>query len=238
MIIAIAAAAFLIGFSKAGVGGILGPFVTVLVALTIPADDAIGLLLPMLIIADVFTIAVHWRGWDRPILLRLLAPAAIGIVAGGIVVSNVSEPMLRRIIALTMLVFVVFYVLNSKPGFAAKLARRHAWPVGLIAGLSSTIAHLGAPPVVTYLMTTDLKPRRFVATSAAVFAGMNLLKLPAYLFAGLFDGGLIAATWWTWLAIPVGVAGGRVFVGHINRLWFDRMTLGLLVGGALILLVT
>lgn len=238
MIIAIAAAAFLIGFSKAGVGGILGPFVTVLVALTIPADKAIGLLLPMLIIADVFTVAAHWQGWDRQILLRLLAPAAAGIVVGGFVISNVSEPVLRRIIAVAMLVFVVFYVLNSKLGLAARLARRHAWPVGLIAGFTSAIAHLGAPPVVTYLMTTDLKPRRFVATSAAVFAGMNLLKLPAYLFAGLFDGGLIAATWWTWLAIPVGVVGGRVFVGHINRLWFDRMTLGLLVGGAFILLVT
>jgi len=238
MIIAIAAAAFLIGFGKAGAGGILGPFVTVLVALTIPADKAIGLLLPMLIIADVFTVAAHWRGWDRPILLRLLAPATAGIVAGGFVISYVSEPVLRRIIALAMLVFVVFYILNSRPGFAAKLVRRHAWPVGLIAGLTSAIAHLGGPPVVTYLMTTDLKPRRFVATSAALFAGMNLLKLPAYLLAGLFDGGLIAATWWTWLAIPVGVASGRAFVGRIDRLWFDRMTLGLLVGGALLLLLT
>jgi uncharacterized membrane protein YfcA len=77
MIIAVAAA-FLIGFGKAGVGGSLGPFVTVLVVLTIPADDAIGLLLPMLIVADALTVAAHWRRWDRAILIRLLTAATSG----------------------------------------------------------------------------------------------------------------------------------------------------------------
>ncbi|MEA2001087.1 MAG: hypothetical protein U9N84_04260 [Actinomycetota bacterium] len=49
---------------------------------------------------------------------------------------------------------------------------------------------------------------------------------------------MIAETWWTWLAIPVGVIVGRSAVDRINRLWFDRMTMALLVAGALILLVT
>ena len=61
MIVGVAVAAFLIGFSKAGVAGTLGPIVTVLLALTIPADDAVGLLLPILIVADWFTLAAHWR---------------------------------------------------------------------------------------------------------------------------------------------------------------------------------
>ncbi len=238
MIIAIAAAAFLIGFGKAGIGGSLGPFVTVLVALTIPADDAIGLLLPMLIVADALTIAAHWRRWDRAILMRLLTAAAVGIAFGSIVVASVSEPMLRRLIALAMFAFVVIYPLSRRPGFAAKLSYRHASGAGAVAGLTSSIAQLGGPPIVTYLMTTDLEPRRFVATSAALFTSINLLKLPAYLFAGLLDGELIVATWWTWFAIPIGVITGRAFVGRINRLWFDRMTMGLLLGGALLLLVT
>ena len=54
MTFSVALAAFLIGFNKAGVAGTLGPFVTVLLALSIPADDAIGLLLPILIVADWF----------------------------------------------------------------------------------------------------------------------------------------------------------------------------------------
>ena len=66
---------------------------------------------------------------------------------------------------------------------------------------------------------------------------MNLLKIPAYLFAGLFDADLVGQVWWTWLAIPLGVATGRTMVGRINRIWFDRMTTALLVIGASVLLI-
>lgn len=238
MIFAIAAAAFLIGFDKAGVGGNVGPFVTVLVALTIPADDAIGLLLPMLIAADVFAVGAHWRRWDRAILLRLLAAAAVGITAASLLLSNISEPLLRDIIAIAMLGFVVFYLWSANPRSTASRAQQHAWPAGLLGGATSTLAHLGGPPVMGYLVTTELKPRPLVATSAALFAAMNLLKVPAYLLAGLFNADLVAETWWTWLAIPFGVATGRALVDRIDRTAFDRMTTVLLVGGALILLVT
>ena len=147
MILAIAAAAFLLGFGKAGVGGTVGPFVTVLVALTIPADDAIGLLLPMLIFADGFAVAAHWRRWDTTILLRLLAAAAVGICAASLILSNISEPLLRRIIAIAMLGFVAFYLWSKNPQSAANKAQRNAWPSGLVAGVTSTLAHLGGPPV-------------------------------------------------------------------------------------------
>jgi uncharacterized membrane protein YfcA len=238
MIVAIAFAAFLIGFGKAGIGGTTGPFVTVLVALTIPADDAIGLLLPMLIVADGFAVAAHWRQWDRTILLRLLTTGAAGIATASLVISSISEPVLRRIIAVALLGFVAFYIWSKNPRSAANKARQHAWPAGFIAGVTSTLAHLGGPPVMSYLMTTELKPRPLVATSAAVFAAMNLLKVPAYLLAGLFNADLVADTWWTWLAIPVGVVSGRALVDRIDRDSFDRLTTVLLVGGALILLVT
>lgn len=238
MIVAVAVAAFLIGFGKAGVGGAVGPFVTVLVALTIPADDAIGLMLPMLIVADTFTIGVHWRRWDRQILLRLLGSAVIGIAAASLLISSISEPALRRIIAVAILGFVVFYALSKLPRSTPAQARRRAWPAGLIGGFTSTLAHLGGPPVLTYLITTELKPRPLVATSAALFAAINLLKVPAYFLAGLFDAELVAETWWAWLAIPPGVIVGRSLVERINRTWFDRMTMALLAAGAAILLVT
>lgn len=237
MIVAIAIAAFLIGFGKAGVGGSLGPIVTVLVALTIPADDAIGLLLPMIIIADWLAIATHWKRWDGAILVRLLSMAALGILAASFVISSISEPVLRRIIAVAMLGFVAFNLSTKNPHSTAAKAQRHAWAAGLVSGVTSTVAHLGGPPIITYLVTTDLKPRRLVATSAGLFAAMNLLKVPAYLFAGLFDVELVGEVWWTWLAIPLGVLVGRLMVGRIDRVWFDRMTTALLAAGALALLV-
>ena len=237
MLIVTAIAAFLIGFSKAGVGGTLSPFVTVLVALSIPADDAIGLLLPMLIVADWFTMSAHWRQWVTPIVLRLLLASTVGIIIGSTILGSISEPALRNLIAIAMLVFAVYYLI-TKTQIAANLSMTRAWPAGFVGGLSSSLAHLGGPPILAYLLTTDLPPRKFVATSAALFTITNLLKVPAYFFAGLFDGELIASVWYAWLAIPLGTIVGRALVGRLNREMFDRITTTLLIAGAIVLLVT
>lgn len=233
----VALAAFLIGFSKAGVAGTLGPFVTVLMALAIGADDAVGLLLPMLIIADWFTVAAHWRQWDSSIYRRLLAAATIGIVVGSLIISAIDEATLRRIIAMAMLAFAVFYAFSKSVHLDPNKQKRNAWPAGVISGIVSTLAHLGGPPIFVYLMTTTLSPRRFVATSAFLFASINLLKVPGYFAAGLFDGNLIVSTMWAWVMIPIGVLVGRSLVDRINREWFERVTIVLLAAGALVLLV-
>lgn len=236
MLVTVGVAAFLIGFNKAGVAGTLGPFVTVLLALSMPADQAVGLLLPILIVADWFTVAAHWRRWDTGIYLRLLAAAVIGIVIGSEIISLVSEQVLRRIIAVTMLLFAAVYMKSRSIRLDQSRLGAYAWPAGATAGLVSTLAHQGGPPIFVYLMTTKLSPRRFVATSAVLFATINLLKVPGYLRAGLLDGHLIVSTMWGWVMIPIGVFVGRALVDKINRLWFERVTLLLLVGGALLLL--
>ena len=236
MMFSVALAAFLIGFNKAGVAGTLGPFVTVLVALSIPADDAIGLLLPILIVADWFTLAAHWRQWDTKIYLRLLLAALIGIAVGYVVISSVDEIALRRIIAVAMLGFALFYLKSRSIRLDPQKSDRYAWPAGATSGLISTLAHLGGPPVFIYLMTTSLSPRRFVATSAVLFATINLLKVPGYFFAGLFDGELIVSTMWAWVMIPIGVGVGRALVDKINRERFEKTTVVLLTVGALLLL--
>ena len=237
MILSVAIAAFLIGFNKAGVAGTLGPFVTVLLALSIPADDAVGLLLPILIVADWFTLAAHWRQWDTRIYLRLLAAALTGIVIGSFVISAIDEIALRRIIAVAMLGFALFYVKSRSIRIDPERSDRYAWPAGATSGLISTLAHLGGPPVFVYLMTTNLSPRRFVATSAILFATINLLKVPGYFLAGLFDGDLILSTMWTWALIPVGVLAGRAMLQKINREKFEKVTVVLLTVGAVLLLV-
>ena len=237
VLFAIGSAAFLIGFSKAGVGGTLGPFVTVLVAVAMPADEAVGLLLPMLIVADGFAVGAHWNRWSLPILTRLLVAAAIGIAVGSLVISNLSEPNLRRIIAAASIAFVIYYFWSKRPRVNEGQSTLLAWPAGVTGGITSTLAHLGGPPIMAYLITTPLKPRPLVATNAALFACINLLKVPGYLAAGLLDADLVVETAWAWLAIPVGVVVGKLVVERINRLWFDRLTAVLLVAGALLLLV-
>jgi hypothetical protein len=236
--IAVAVAGFLIGFGKSGVAGTPGPFVTVLMALTLPADDAIGLLLPMLIIGDALTVMAYWKRWDLGVLRPLVMAALGGIALGSLLISAISEPVLRRLIGVAMLIFAGGYALTQRLSIPPLALRRLAWVAGSTAGFTSTIAHLGGPPIVAYLISARLDPRTFVGTSAAFFALINILKIPGYAFAGLFDLPLILSTIWAWVLIPVGVMTGRLLVDRIERTWFERVTLLLLSLGAILLLVT
>ena len=41
-------------------------------ALVMPVDQVLGLMLPLLMMADVFAVASHWRRWDNRLLLLLV----------------------------------------------------------------------------------------------------------------------------------------------------------------------
>lgn len=78
------AAIILVGISKAGFGGGVGAIVTPLMALTIPVADAAAILLPILIVADSFSLRHCWNVYDRRGLWLMLPGAIVGIAMGGL----------------------------------------------------------------------------------------------------------------------------------------------------------
>lgn len=234
----VALSGLLIGFGKAGVAGTSGPFVTVLMALVLPADVALGLLLPMLIVADWFALAAYWRQWDWRLLRHLLIAALAGIALGSLAISAVNEMVLRRLIAVSILVFAALFVLTR--GKKVRVSTQRPWAIaaGTTSGFVSTIAHSGGPPIVAYLMSAGLPPVRFVGTTVAYFTAVNLIKVPGYLYAGLFDAELLLSTAPAWVLVPVGILMGKRLVQRIDTERFEKLMLSLLVAGALVLLVT
>jgi uncharacterized membrane protein YfcA len=71
-------AAFLIGLGKGGLGGMVGALVTAMIAVVLPPVQVIGLVLPLLIVGDLFAVIAHWGKWDRDIILQLVPSAIIG----------------------------------------------------------------------------------------------------------------------------------------------------------------
>jgi uncharacterized protein len=237
MIWLIPLACLLLGFNKAGVAGTLGPFVTVIMVLALGADEAVGILLPMLIVADSFAVAAYWRKWETKLLWPLLSAAIIGIIGGTFVISHISETALQRLIAIALLVFAVIYVAQRGVRIPKNHHRRWAMVAGTTAGFTSSVAHAGGPPIIVYLMGVGLEPKRFVGTTVGLFAMINILKLPGYLLTGLTDGHLILSSIWGWPFIPIGVVLGRILINRINRAIFERILMGLLVAGAMALLI-
>jgi uncharacterized membrane protein YfcA len=238
-IVAIALAAFLTGFAKGGIGGAMGVLVTPLTALVIPIEQTIGLLLPILILGDTFALAAHWRRWDQRRIWVLLGGALLGVTLGTFILTSVSSLILRRGLGVLVIIFVLYRLFERRILGALRYQARgwHAVLAGSLAGFTSTLAHAGGPSITIYLLMQDLEPGVFVATSVLFFAALNWIKVPYYLYAGLIDFAMLLKLVWLAPLIPLGVWLGKRLVERINKVWFDRVIIVLLLITGVLLLV-
>ena len=97
--------AFIIGLAKAGFGGGLGMVVTPLWVLVIAPREAIGIALPLLIVGDIATLWLYWKGWDWRNVFALFPGAAIGIFIGMQFMGFLPDNEFRLVIGILALVF-------------------------------------------------------------------------------------------------------------------------------------
>jgi hypothetical protein len=222
---------FLIGLSKAGFATGLGMLSTPLMAEAMPARAAIGVVLPLLCLADVFTLAVYWRKWDLRLVAWPLVGTAVGIGLATAFVTSISDLALRRSIGAIGLVLTLLLVVRNRFHPHA-VYRPRPWEgvlVGVAAGVSSTIAHAAGPILALYLLAQRLEKTSFVATSGVFFTVNNLLKVPPYVATGLIDATTLALSLRYAAAIPVGIAAGWWLNRLLPQRHFDAVVAGLMV---------
>ena len=166
--IVIGLSAFLVGFSKGGVGGMMGALITALMALVLPVNVAIGMLLPLLIIGDIFAVWVHWRKWEGRLIRILIPGALLGTLIAMLFITSVSVDVLRKTLGVLIAIFVIYRLLGRRILKSLQYTSRrwHGFVAGVVSGSTSTLAHVGGPPVTAYLLIQNLTPRTLVATSA------------------------------------------------------------------------
>ncbi|WP_370327849.1 sulfite exporter TauE/SafE family protein [Euzebya sp.] len=236
-VVVVGAAAILIGLSKGGLGGGLGPFVTILLVVVVPASQAIGVLLPLLMAGDLAAIWVHRRDWDRATIVRMLPGAVVGVAVASAFLGATSDRGIEIFLAVFSLAFVAHRLIEPHLRESRLTAGRGlAVVAGTTSGITSTVAHAGGPPVAVYLLAAGVTPVAYVATTAIFFFVVNWLKVPGYVAAGLLDLSTLRVLPFALLIWP-GVVTGRWLVDRISRQVFERIVLALLVVGAIYLLV-
>ncbi len=182
----LAGAVMLSGISKTSFAGSLGLLAMPLLLLAFPADRALALLLPVLILCDAFTLQSSWNKWDLTALRFLLLPAIIGIVAASFVLLLVTIQQLQLFIGIGATLFALRYFYGNAD-LRLFAGAKAGISLGFISGVSSTLLHAGGPPLSLHLLARQLPPVSYIATSAVFFAVLNLLKVPAYWLTGQFD---------------------------------------------------
>jgi uncharacterized protein len=221
------------GISKSGFAGGAGVVAVPLITLFLPIQDAIVVMLPLLLLMDAKTIH-YYRGKANWAILKQLLPAAIaGIALAGIALSALSEVTLTLLLALISIVFSMWQkltpILGRLPGAAL------LW--GMTSGITSTLIHAGGPPLNIYLLAKQLDKLVWLATAGIFFGVMNIVKLIPYTLNEQWRMELfLVATAFIPLAF-VGVWLGKVIQTKISEQRFAQSCrMLLLLSGILLLL--
>lgn len=241
--VALLLASATIGFAKTAIGG-AGTLAVVIFAAVLPARESTGVLLPLLIAADLIAIWVYRRDADWATLLRLFPTVAVGILLGAWFLSGADDAGVKRIIGVLVVAGVLLTVRNrlkstgSDP--TAPAARRStvgAAATGVGTGFTSMVANAAGPLMALYLLFVGLDVRKFVGTTAWFFFIVNLAKLPFSAGLGLVTAESIRLDVALAPMILVGAAGGTALIRRVSQQAFEWWVLAAAGLSAVLLLL-
>lgn len=174
-------AAIMIGMSKTGVNG-LGTLVVPLMAFVFGGMPSSGLVLPMLIIADIFGVVYYHRSTHWKTVTGVLPSAFVGILIGLFVGKNISsvqfKQMIGLLVILSLLVMVWLEFRKKKSDEPVPHKPFIAILFGVMGGFSTMIGNAAGPIMSVYLLSRNLPKKEYIGTAAWFFFIINLTKLP------------------------------------------------------------
>jgi len=205
------AGAFILGMSKAGLSG-FGLTAVPIMALIFGAKESTGVILPMLIAADIMAVIYWHRHAEWKYILVILPWVVLGIVIA-LITGNAINDNQFRILLLTivwiMLILLVFNDLRKKNETSIPQSRIFSSSMGFTGGFATMIGNAAGPVFTLYFLSMRLPKKEFIGTSAWLYFIMNTGKLPlqVLVWKNISVGSLIPGL----ISIPVIALG--IFAG-------------------------
>ncbi len=176
------------GIAKGGFAGGGAFAATPILALVLTPGQAVGLMLPLLMMMDVATLRPYWGKWDRTAAILLLIGAMPGVAIGAAIYRYANPNAFKLLIGVIAIGFVAFQ-LARRTGLLKLQQRELGAKSGLFAGISagftSFVSNAGGPPAAVYLLLKGVTKTEFQATNVIVFWVVNLVKFIPFLALGL-----------------------------------------------------
>lgn len=171
------------GMSKTGVHG-AGMLAVPLLANVFGGQTSSGIMLPMLVMADVFGVWYYHRhaSWKH---LRILFPwAAGGVILGTITGKYIDDSVFRIIMAIIILTSLVV-MLWLERGHKEDIPHQKTFAVtsGILGGFTSMVGNLAGTVMAVYLLSMRLPKNAFIGTTAWFFLVVNWFKVPFHIFS-------------------------------------------------------
>ncbi|SHG57185.1 sulfite exporter TauE/SafE family protein [Flagellimonas flava] len=232
-----ATATFLMGISKAGLKG-LSIFNVTLLALAFGARKSTGLIIPLLIVGDIFAVIYYNRHTQWKYILKFLPWMLGGILLGAFIGKDLPESEFK--LGMVIVIFISLGVLvwwDKRKSTHIPTHWLFAGPIGIMAGICTMIGNLAGAFTNIFFLAMRLPKNEFVGTAAWLFFITNLFKLPFHIFVWK------TITWETLLidikllpAIFLGLLTGVMVVKMITEKNYKRFILIVTAIGAIAIL--
>ena len=223
--------ALLVGLGKGGVPGI-GYLASGIYALTFPARESVGLLLPVLMCADVVAVTIYRRHAEWKYLLRLFPWTGAGVIVGYFAMDHIDDQGVRHLIGTIFLAMMVIHffrkwqlrrlVENAPDPLPHSLA--FVAFLGLLGGFVTMVANAAGTVLALYLLAVGLPKMKFIGTGAWFYLIVNCYKIPFQAGLGILTTNSLA------LSLTFGIfAVGGALIGPIIVRWINQRLFEFLV---------
>ncbi len=233
--VALALGSWLTGLGKGGVPG--AGIVTVAVfawvldqaGLDEGVRRSVGLLLPVLVAADVVAVLIYRRHADWGHLLRLFPWVFLGITGGYFLFDQLSGDRLKVIIGAILLGMTTLHF-GKRFLFPSSFAKEplrgdFIWgmSLGSLAGGATMLANAAGPVAALYLIVMRLPKYAFLGTSAWLFLIVNLFKIPFMVDLKIISFESLDVSYKLFLPAVLGAWMGPWVARRLNQSMFEGL---------------
>jgi uncharacterized membrane protein YfcA len=127
-----------------------------------------------------------WKDIDWPLIWRMVPPALVGVPIGGLILTGLDPTILRRLIAL--IVTVLALIMLTGWHYKGPRGRLQDVIAGVTSGILTSIAGIGGPPFVLYMLSArGFSPVAFRIFFTVFFAFTQLMALAMLLVRGAIE---------------------------------------------------
>lgn len=230
--------ALILGFAKAGLKG-TGVIIVMFLALAFESKASTGILMPLLLVGDIFAVIYYNRHAQWSHLRRLLPWMISGVLIGVWFGKDLNEAQFKQWMAVLILGSTVLMIWGEvRKRLVVPKQGIFGASMGLLAGISTMIGNLAGPFADLYFLAMRLPKQHFIGTAAWLFFIVNIFKLPFHVFVWkTITVESLLIDLWLLPVVVLGLLSGVWIVNRIQDLRYRKVVIVLTALGSLLILL-
>jgi len=228
-------AAICTGLSKSGFGP-FGLLTVILMAEVLPARESTGVVLPLLIFADILGVLSFHEHSSWKILRALLPATLVGILTGWWIMPRIPADFFGHTLGWIILVLIGIILLQRLRPQLLNWITTHpllGLGCGWAAGITTMVANAAGPITAFYFLSQRQSKMVMVGTGAWFYFAINVAKLPFSWQLGLLNGPSMLLDLLLLPGVLLGFWIGRSFLKKISQNLFEWILIFMALAAAL-----